>query len=350
MAAIRDVCRLVNPDSPTEVTQDDFDDNRERAGHDDLPTARQIADRLNMSWRALLDVAFDKARHDGQALGRAQGDLGRKGITLDDCVRAVQLVARRLTVPSLDRSGYRDGRRTILKSDSQAWRHGGDGVKLLPTLDQIDYVVAREQERDETAENVAPDPASGSEAGKRERWNWLLERAGLEASGPDRSAPLEDMVARFAETFGYLPAGRNMLCTWVRDVCGERFRNVPSEAVQKAGRTLNRGRAAGGLKRLPAAPRGFDVRAGARPPAIPRRAPQKHDWDKDSFVAGLEKAIPHLGPGEHLTQRTVKRIARDHPGEGIPSYSTIYRRAPDLGTTFDELCEEAERNYARRAA
>jgi hypothetical protein len=49
------------------------------------------------------------------------------------------------------------------------------------------------------------------------------------------------------------------------------------------------------------------------------------DWDKDNLIAGMARAVAFLKPGESVDQRSLKRIAKAHRGEGIPSYSTVHR-------------------------
>jgi hypothetical protein len=62
----------------------------------------------------------------------------------------------------------------------------------------------------------------------------------------------------------------------------------------------------------------------------------------------MAKAIDYLGPGESLGQRELKRIAKAHCGEGIPSYSTVTRYvALTTGASWDKWVKAA---YALHAA
>jgi hypothetical protein len=58
----------------------------------------------------------------------------------------------------------------------------------------------------------------------------------------------------------------------------------------------------------------------------------------------MARAARLLAPGQQLDQRTLKRLAQDHPHAGIPSYSTINRLVrshPAEG--FDTWRRESER-------
>jgi hypothetical protein len=52
-------------------------------------------------------------------------------------------------------------------------------------------------------------------------------------------------------------------------------------------------------------------------------------------------AVQYLLSGESLSQRTLKRIAREHKDQPIPSYSTVQEHLD--GESFSDRCREAER-------
>src|SRR3954451_10282996 len=78
------------------------------------------------------------------------------------------------------------------------------------------------------------------------------------------------------------------------------------------------------------------------------------EWkDREALVEGLdERAIRHLRPREHLTQRVLQRIAVVFGAqEVIPGWIAVFENAELLGTTFEERAAEAEQKYmaAQRA-
>jgi hypothetical protein len=57
--------------------------------------------------------------------------------------------------------------------------------------------------------------------------------------------------------------------------------------------------------------------------------------------------IDLLEAGEHLSQRSIKRVARDHRAtEDVPSWSAVKGVADRTGTTTESLMREAEQRHA----
>jgi hypothetical protein len=77
-------------------------------------------------------------------------------------------------------------------------------------------------------------------------------------------------------------------------------------------------------------------------PDTARAAHRIRQWGgAEEIVAGMARAVAHLRPGERLDQRSLKRIAREHPDEAIPSYTVVNRHARSAGATFDQWRREA---------
>jgi hypothetical protein len=336
MAAVRDVCRHVRPEHPTSVRQAEFNEHRGAAGHPKLPQAHKICEQQGgVSWRRLLEIAFHERANRGRLLSTAFGQ-GRRNITLAQCVAAVQAVARKLGVPTLTRARYERERTKMLKGDQQAYLHGGAGEKLLPDLESIEHVLRREYGTG----------ADEDEASRQDWWNQLLVAAELEPNPKQEqraAMSVDEAVAGFAEELGVLPTGPKKLRAWAN-----RAHNLPLKAcdgkqITAAGRRLNERRKAAGLQRLPLAPRGFDVLQKAS--AAERLSPKQ--LDQPRLMRGLVRVIDLLDAGEHLSQRSIKRVARAHRAtDDVPSWSAVKGLADRTGTTTESLMREAEQLHA----
>lgn len=60
---VADVCRAANRASPASVSQSQFDDFREAAGHPEAPTAKRICARLHRAWEVVKAFALDPTRN-----------------------------------------------------------------------------------------------------------------------------------------------------------------------------------------------------------------------------------------------------------------------------------------------
>lgn len=108
----------------------------------------------------------------------------------------------------------------------------------------------------------------------------------------------------------------------------------PAAATNAAIAAFQAERADAGLPALPVCARGAHrvKAAGGTGDAGPAR--RTHEWKKPEVIAGMARAIRILGFGKQLTQDRLKQIAKENPGRGIPSWSSVDRRREHPGETW----------------
>lgn len=309
---VHDVTAFVNPDLPQSVRQRQFDDARARAGVPDVPSARAIFQRLGVGWAELKRIAHGPQAKRLQRLRIAQSDRGRKGISIAQVHVAMRQVAARLSKSWIDRSDYVKGRELM----------SGRGRRALPSLNQVEEVL------------------------EQEGLTWVrgVEGAGLE---PPQTVAQSGLGAReaaraFADTLGMVPRGVTQLIEWgkaagVSVAMQARYASALEQAISE----LQAERARAGLEPLPVAPRDAALVPPGRAAAGPVR---RRYWNKETIIDGMAIAVRYLRAGESLSQRTLKRIARDYRDQPIPSYSTVQEHLH--GESFSDWCREAERRAA----
>jgi hypothetical protein len=157
-------------------------------------------------------------------------------------------------------------------------------------------------------------------------WDDGLALAGLEK--PKRKA-IEglnelDATKAFVEDLGNLPQHTKQLIEWgaARGIAVARARRarfdtaVATITAERAAANEPPLRVAGRREHMTspsALPAGADLPTGRSP-----------GWTKPQVIVGMAKAVRMLN-GRQLTQRTLKDIAEENPGSGIPSWSSVDR-------------------------
>ena len=176
LQGVRDVCALVNPSEPLEVSQRAFDTARAQglphsqgqassslegnSNVKDLPAARNIAAILRLPWGEVLKLAQEPPDVQNHRLSRKQTTPGQDWLTDDYVAFSLKLVAHHLNVRTLTTSQYRRGREAVLKPDQARWLHGRQ--LLLPTFTQIRFV-AGDWDKALALADLAPRPGLGDQ-------------------------------------------------------------------------------------------------------------------------------------------------------------------------------------------
>jgi len=360
---VREVARVATPDPKGHVTQSAWNTARDgaSASASEAPSAHAICQRLGVSWTRVLAIAHGPAGDALRQLRVDASDRGRKGWTRDDARYALRRASLRLERKELTRSDYQHAREQMI---SCAPRGAARRIaeRSMPTLNQLEEVLAKDHVN----------------------WQAALAEADLAAPPPQarRGLNAPDAVALFARHTGKLPASARQLIHWAR-ANQISIHNTTTKQVQTAIKQLRRERKAQGLPALPLAKRGpppsheseaeselgngFASQGAAsdgRQPAQNRSldelrpsgrletaseraetpAMRVRGWNRAKAIEGLARAVQLLGPGEQLSQRTLKRIAAGHPHEPIPSWSTVdrTRRRDDPNATWDDWRRAAE--------
>jgi hypothetical protein len=168
LKGVETVAAIANPAEPRAVTQRAFDAARERSpAHADLPAARQVTEKLGLSWADVLAIAHAPVKDQAALLGAKDREPSSVDWLNEKHVVAVlQIVAKRLRTRKLSRDAYSAEREKLLAEDRARWAHG----RLpLPTAHQITRV-------------------TGS-------WEEALRRAGLSAKPKPAQPPAPDYKA-----------------------------------------------------------------------------------------------------------------------------------------------------------
>jgi hypothetical protein len=319
------IARHANPDDPQSVSQRAWDAAR-AVSDERAPRAHAISQRLGVPWRTVLRVALGNPDDAWRQLTSHQADKGRKGITLDAVIVAMRQAALRLGDSHLDRGQYRAAREQIMAASRGARRgRASHAEDAMPTLNQLDFVL-RQHDLD---------------------WAQALERAELASHSTTRkrrALSAEEAVRAFVEDFGAVPRGSKQMRAW-----SQRIRlsiGTPgSPAIKDAVAAVQAERATAGKPPWPVAGARLHLTATKREDEADPRAPApRRNWDRAALIRGMARAVRLLAPGQQLDERTLKRLAEDHPHVGIPSYSSLNRHLrvhPE--ESFAAWCREAER-------
>jgi hypothetical protein len=321
---VRTVSLSVSPRDPVSVTQTAWDWGRVTAGHPDAPRAHGIAQRLGIPWSRVLAIAHGNPRDALRALGNAQADKGRRGLTLERIGAILRHAARSLDKRGIHRSDYVRARKEMLAATRRT-RARAAGERAMPALTQIETVLAQHEMS----------------------WEDALEVAGLElpARFDDSGLDAEAGVRAFVENVGSLPRSANQLREWAQ-ATGASIGNLRWAAVQQATALVQREHTVSSKPPLAIANLGEHL-AGDRRANRNGRPTRKREWGKPDVLAGLTLAVTMLD-GQQLTQRSLKQLVKDNPGCGVPSWSSVDRclRA-NAGDTWEQYRRDAEAESAR---
>jgi hypothetical protein len=324
LAGVREVSALASPANPQAVTQRAFDAERERSpNHAHLPPARRITERLGLSWRDVLTVAYAPEKEQTKLLSlKDKAPSSADWLSEGHVAAVLQLAAARLDADTVSTNEYRVEREKVLAEDHARWLHGRD--LLLPTAEQIVHAAGSWDEALCLAE-LRPSRNVGQ---KRKKPN---------------APPLPDLMERFYEAHGVQPT-RPALQEWAR------ASNIPypspkgrPNAFRKAREEwVERRRAAGepdpklpphGKGRPMAVRPDYSANKGAPLPGERRR----DRWDKESCVAAVARYVAQLPPRERAGSTS----------RGYRAWAAEQEHAPTM-TTIRERCKSWE--ATRRAA
>jgi hypothetical protein len=315
--AINAISSRLNPDHPLQVTQRDFDAERAPAGFPDLPSARALSKRLQLTWPQLLSAAHAAPSNRSRLLNFGRRDTGRKSITVADCVSAIKRVAIRAQVDSLTRAEYEQQRKIMLAAATRAHSQSRSRPASLPTLNQID----------------------GALRAKELSWEDALEQAGiLNRSKLTRQQLLIEGCRQFGEQTGRRPQSSAQLVRWAQRRKIRLSRATP-ENLAKAIKAIQAERRRSGQPPLqkPAGDQEIDWTITDALPSGKKRLVQP--WTDQTVLEGLRKAMATLPAGQSLTQSRLKALATQRPG--IPSWSSVHRSCKRQGIGFAELKAKA---------
>lgn len=136
LAAVREVAELSGQPVPQRISTRAWDASRHLSDRfADAPAARHITERLGISWRRVVELAFIPSRGQLIALGHALGDAGDGTLTAEQCDFALNVVARRLRVSTLTPGQYRAERDALLAAlatkPTATWLPTEDAVTAL---------------------------------------------------------------------------------------------------------------------------------------------------------------------------------------------------------------------------
>jgi hypothetical protein len=302
---VREVSLLANPAEPTAATQRAFDAQRQHStGHAYLPAARQITEKLRLSWQEVLAVAHAPEPRQAQLLGtKTRASPAQDWLTVDHAVTSLQLVAARLGKDSLTTAEYRAEHARLLAADRARWINGR--WLLLPDDEQVITV-------------------TGS-------WDAALRLAGLKTTAECRptqrqdATKLADLMERFHDHYGVQPSLRNLqafalgngipypmrtqpfgvaVAEWI---ASRRARGLPDPRVVK--RVGGRGHKAPD----------YSVDVGAA------RAGERRltKWTRADCAAAVARYLAQLPSGERSTERGYTDWAATQPRGATPAISTI---------------------------
>ena len=189
LQCVREIAAIASPAEPEAVTQRAFDAARERStAHAALPAARQIMEKLGLTWAEVLAVAHAPAEEQAKLLAlKDKAPSSTDWLSEKHLAAVLQIAAGRLGADTVSTNEYRVEREKVLAADRARWMHGRQ--LLLPTAEQITR-------------------AAGS-------WDEALRIAGLREQrkpGATRkktnAPPLADLMERFYDVHGVEPTAR----------------------------------------------------------------------------------------------------------------------------------------------
>ena len=306
LRGVREVAALARPDEPESVSQRVFDAARERsAGHASLPRAKRIAERLGLSWREVVGVAYEHEARQNQLLAVKARERAQDWLTAEHVCVVLQLVAGRLGVDSVTTRDYRVDRARLLAGDRARPRTGR--WLLLPDDEQI----------------IA---CAGS-------WDAALRIAGLietsergEGQNHPGAPTLADLLERFHDEHGFQPSVRDL-----RAFARGNGVPYPSERSQRFGAAVAEWVASRRDRGLP------DSRVVRRVGGRGNRAPdysrdvgaarlgqrRRERWTRASCAAAVARYLEELRRGERSTERGYADWAAAQPRGDAPALATI---------------------------
>jgi hypothetical protein len=325
---VREAAMRLHPGDPTRLKQQEFDAVRAELGAGDAPTARAIAQRLQRPWGQITDIASRPPAEHARRLGTAQSDRGRTGLSLEQVLIRIRQAAAYLQVDELDRSDYMRAAKALARRDPS-----------FPSIAQLEEVFRLQQGM---------------------TWAQVCAEAGLKAAGP-RAHPalgIDELLATFIARVGAAPQFSTHLALWAK-AAGISISVYNKQAFDDA---LSKARAAGvldgadgsyvlqDLLERTQAEQAAQPQAAAGAPAPVRR--KVGFWNKERCLDGMAMAYAHLRPGENLTRKVLKRIAKERRGrEPIPSYNQVaqqLKQHPD--ESWADWVAESERRARSRAS
>jgi hypothetical protein len=297
------VARVAAPEAPGQISQRAYDAARAAAGYANAPTAKQIAARLGMSWKAVLALALDPTRSVDSVLGAREGEEDKPWLTSKDVCAALKIVARRLGKKTLKPVEYRLERKRMLDAARHSYRHLSE--LSLPTEGQIERT-------------------AGS-------WDEALVIAGL-APRPRATAgmgvPIVAVLELFLETFGYLPGVAQL----------EGFARAQGIPLAKRRRPyadyiaeLAKERAEWGKWTPEKPPHGMKPCLTTPAPGVAALlsdatgGKRKKRWTREECVEALAQLLAEWPNDKRLTEDAYQEVSRGR--DDLPSLSSLQRGA-----------------------
>jgi hypothetical protein len=137
LLAVRRIAEESGVEVPQEISTRCWDRARDRSDDfGDAPAARRICEHLRLSWGKVRELAFLTGHRQRVAFGHAMSDVTADWLTFEYGAFVLQLVARRLSVPTLTPVAYRAERRRMLTGRKRQVAPGRD--LPLPTAEQLE--------------------------------------------------------------------------------------------------------------------------------------------------------------------------------------------------------------------
>lgn len=167
---VREVTAYANPRRPTAVSLRAFDLARADAGYPDAPRSSRICERLNMNWPELKELAHDPTRSVEQTLAvRLAADEPPCDSSLDQAIRCLRAVSRRLGGAPLTPERYDAEANAIRAGNQRRWRHGAS--VFVPTANQVERLAGSFRKGCE----LAGVPFAVGSTSVPNRWSWTDE-------------------------------------------------------------------------------------------------------------------------------------------------------------------------------
>lgn len=299
LRGVREVSTIAKPSAPETVSQRAFDAARALSDrYTELPAARRIAERLELSWNKVLEIAHGPEGRAQRVLGHQLRSRPRAWLTAEYAAFVLKLVARRVNASTLTRGDYRTERQAMLCADRKRWLHGKQ--QMLPSDEEI--------------------------VGVAGTWQAAMDLAGLGPAPQGRTPRLKhvalsrvEVMDRFYEVYGKRPsilALRAFALGNHLPMRAEETRRWSEIVAEWEARREERG--------LPAPPvvdgRGnprskrpdYSVNVGA---ARAGESPHWGRWrDPGICVDWIARYIAALGPGDRSTQSGYRDWARKQCG------------------------------------
>lgn len=318
MDMVREVTLFASAEAPTAVTQRAFDDARRPAGHPDAPQAKSIAARLRLPWRDVLLAAHAGGSDGRNVASRRKGAGARHGLSLEQVLNALRIVASHREQESLARWQYKVSRERIVARDGRG-RHGGRIARALPSLNTVDVLLDKEGLS----------------------WEGACDKAGLRPSDPSaywstRSLSWDDAIGVFIAHTGHAPQSVGQIRKWASEI------DVPlkkgSRPVVQLVTAMQNDRQAAGFDPLPLAPKEMPFRGLPKLEGYGRRP---ESWNPTTIVLGLAAAVRRTPTNEILILSDLQALRDEYPDDGIPGQSTVISQAKKHHASFEQWRREA---------